>query len=96
MCNPPRATLLTGCYPKRVGLQQEVLFPNDKKGLNPDEKTIAELLKEKGYSTACIGKWHLGRPTELLPTHQGLDYYFGVPYSNDMIPIHPMSSVKGI
>jgi arylsulfatase A-like enzyme len=95
VCTPSRASLLTGCYSGRVGLQQGVLFPNDKKGLNPDEVTIADLLKEKGYSTACIGKWHLGRPSEFLPTKQGFDSYFGVPYSNDMNPKHPMSEIMG-
>jgi arylsulfatase A len=95
VCIPSRASLLTGCYSKRVGLQQGVLFPNDKRGLHPDETTIADLLKGKGYSTACIGKWHLGRPSELLPTNQGFDYYFGVPYSNDMILIHPVSNSMG-
>ena len=95
VCTPSRAGLLTGSYPKRIGLQQGVLFPNDKKGLNPDEITIADLLKEKGYSTACIGKWHLGRPAELLPTSQGFDYYFGIPYSNDMNPKHPISDTMG-
>ena len=95
VCTPSRASLLTGCYPKRVGLQTGVLFPNDKSGLNPDEITIAELLKGKGYATACIGKWHLGRPSELLPTGQGFDYYFGVPYSNDMLPEHIMAAEMG-
>jgi len=95
VCTPSRASLLTGCYPKRVGLQTGVLFPNDKGGLHPDEITIADLLKEKGYATACIGKWHLGRPPELLPTRQGFDYYFGVPYSNDMVPEHIIAADMG-
>ncbi len=95
VCTPSRASLLTGCYAKRVGLQQGVLFPNDTKGLHPDEVTIADLLKKKGYSTACIGKWHLGRPDALLPTRQGFDTYFGVPYSNDMNPKHPLSETMG-
>jgi arylsulfatase A len=95
VCTPSRAGLLTGCYPKRVGLQEGVLFPNDKKGLHPDEVTIADILKQKGYATACMGKWHLGRPPELLPTRQGFDYYFGVPYSNDMNPRHIMSKAMG-
>jgi len=95
VCTPSRASLLTGCYSKRVGLQQGVLFPNDRSGLHPDVMTIADLLKGKGYSTACIGKWHLGRPSELLPTRQGFDYYFGVPYSNDMNPKHPLAESMG-
>ena len=61
-----------------------VLFPASSKGLHPDEVTIADMLKTQGYSTACIGKWHLGDQPEFLPTRQGFDYYFGIPYSNDM------------
>jgi arylsulfatase A len=90
-CTPSRAALMTGCYPKRVGLASGVLWPRQTKGLSPEEITVAELLKEKGYATACIGKWHLGRPVELLPTRQGFDTYFGVPYSNDMTPDHILS-----
>ena len=60
------------------------IIPCISKGLNPSESTIAEVLKEQGYSTACIGKWHLGDQPEFLPTSQGFDYYFGIPYSNDM------------
>jgi arylsulfatase A-like enzyme len=63
---------------------RQVLFPASHKGLNPSEITIAELLKEKGYATACIGKWHLGDQLPFLPTRQGFDYYYGIPYSNDM------------
>jgi arylsulfatase A-like enzyme len=95
VCTPSRASLLTGCYPKRVGLQNGVLFPNDKLGLHPNEITIADLLKKKRYATACIGKWHLGRPSELMPTSQGFDDYFGVPYSNDMLPTHVLSKAMG-
>jgi hypothetical protein len=90
-CTASRAALMTGCYPKRVGLASGVLWPGHTTGLNPEEITIAEVLKEKGYATACIGKWHLGRPAELLPTRQGFDTYFGVPYSNDMTPDHILS-----
>lgn len=83
VCSASRAGLLTGCYPPRVGILG-VLFPNDTTGLNPGEITIADLLKEQGYATACIGKWHLGHLPEFLPTAQGFDSYFGIPYSNDM------------
>jgi len=80
---------MTGCYPRRVNMHQSargewVLFPVAKRGLNPDEITIAEVLKKKGYATACVGKWHLGDQPQFLPTNQGFDYYFGIPYSNDM------------
>jgi len=86
VCSPARAALLTGCYPRRVSIPR-VLFPRDNIGLNPEEITIAELLKKRGYATACIGKWHLGHLPQFLPTSQGFDYYFGLPYSNDMSPL---------
>ncbi len=87
--SPSRSSLMTGCYPKRVGLHENekgqwVLFPGNQRGLNPKEITIAEIMKQQGYTTACIGKWHLGDQTEFLPTRQGFDSYFGIPYSNDM------------
>ena len=84
VCTPSRAALLTGCYPKRVGMHQHVLFPASKKGLHPDELTIADHLKSQGYATACFGKWHLGHHPEVLPTSNGFDSYLGIPYSNDM------------
>lgn len=89
VCTPSRSSLMTGCYPRRVNMHANdtglcVLFPVNKKGLNPDEITIADLLKKQGYATACIGKWHLGDQPEFLPTSQGFDYYYGIPYSNDM------------
>lgn len=89
VCTPSRAALMTGCYPRRVGLDYTdsdglVLRPVSRHGLHPDEITIAELLRERGYSTTCIGKWHLGDQPPLLPTRQGFDEYFGIPYSDDM------------
>ncbi len=84
VCSPSRAALLTGCYPKRVGMHQHVLFPRSDYGLNPSEHTIADQLRSVGYATACIGKWHLGHHPETLPRNQGFDSYFGIPYSNDM------------
>jgi arylsulfatase A-like enzyme len=84
VCTPSRAALLTGCYPKRVGMHQHVLFPASTKGLNAKEHTIADHLKGQGYATACYGKWHLGHHKETLPTANGFDTYFGIPYSNDM------------
>lgn len=93
VCTPSRAALMTGCYPKRVGLAtgswSGVLFPKDSHGLNPQEITIAEVVGGAGYATGCFGKWHLGDQPEFLPTNQGFDTYFGIPYSNDMWPPHP-------
>jgi hypothetical protein len=62
-------------------------FPNDSVGINPNETTIAEMLKQKGYATAVFGKWHLGHHKEFLPLQNGFDEYVGVPYSNDMWPM---------
>ena len=83
VCSPSRAALLTGCYPPRVGITK-VLFPKDNIGLNVKEITIADILKNHGYVCACIGKWHLGHLPEFLPSQHGFDYYYGIPYSNDM------------
>ena len=83
VCSPSRAALLTGCYPVRVGVPR-VLWPDDKMGLDSKEVTIADMLKKRGYTTACIGKWHLGDKPEFLPDRQGFDSYLGIPYSNDM------------
>lgn len=84
LCTPSRAGLLTGCYPKRLSIAKGVLFPKSTTGLHPDEVTIADMLKTAGYATACVGKWHLGHREPFLPTKQGFDSYFGIPYSNDM------------
>lgn len=84
VCSPSRAALLTGSYPKRALPIPHVLFPAGAVGLHPDEITIAEVLREAGYRTGCVGKWHLGDQPEFLPTSQGFDYYLGIPYSNDM------------
>jgi len=83
LCTPSRAALMTGCYPKRVGLDRGVLRPDSKRGLPAEEVTIAEMLKEAGYATACIGKWHLGFVDGYRPTRQGFDYYFGLYHNLD-------------
>lgn len=87
-CTPSRAALMTGCIPTRVGIGGN-FGPHSTTGLNPDETTIAEVLQQKGYRTACFGKWHLGHLPKFLPPNQGFDEYFGIPYSNDMWPFHP-------
>ncbi|MEM7145870.1 MAG: sulfatase [Verrucomicrobiota bacterium] len=88
VCSASRAALLTGCYHGRVGMHGAI-GPSSPIGLSHDETTIAELLKQQGYATAMFGKWHLGRPENMLPTNHGFDEYLGIPYSNDMWPYHP-------
>jgi len=90
VCSASRAALLTGCYPGRVGVQG-AFGPNSRTALHTNEVTIAEMLKPRGYTTAIYGKWHLGHTPEFLPTRQGFDDYFGLPYSNDMWPFHPVN-----
>ena len=85
VCSASRAALLTGSYHRRVGISG-AFNPHSQRGLNSNETTIAELLKEQGYATAAIGKWHLGHHEPFLPTNHGFDSYFGIPYSNDMSP----------
>jgi arylsulfatase A-like enzyme len=91
VCTPSRAALLSGCYPGRIGFdvfgknkKKWVLFPGDAEGLHPDELLLPEFLKDKGYATGIVGKWHLGDQPEHLPTRHGFDSYYGIPYSNDM------------
>lgn len=88
VCSASRSALVTGCYHRRIGFAG-ALGPGAKTGIHEDEVTIAEICKQKGYATACYGKWHLGHHPKFLPTNHGFDEYFGLPYSNDMWPYHP-------
>ena len=85
VCSASRAGLLTGCYNVRINILG-ALGPKSNIGINPEEETIAEICKQKGYATGCFGKWHLGHHTKFLPLQHGFDEYFGLPYSNDMWP----------
>jgi arylsulfatase A len=90
VCSASRTALLTGCYPNRVGILG-ALGPASKRGISSKEKTIADVLKPRGYTSAIYGKWHLGYQPQFLPTRHGFDDYYGLPYSNDMWPKHPTS-----
>ncbi len=88
VCSASRAGILTGCYPNRIGIHN-ALMPNSEIGLHESETTMAEMLKNNGYKTGIFGKWHLGDHPDFMPTKHGFDEYFGIPYSNDMWPLHP-------
>src|ERR1041384_2305384 len=88
VCSASRASLMTGCYNVRVGITG-ALGPKSKIGISDGEVTLAQICKQKGYATACYGKWHLGDAKQFLPMRPGFDDYFGLPYSNDMWPLHP-------
>jgi arylsulfatase A len=88
VCSASRAGLLTGCYPNRIGIHG-ALGPRSKVGISDTELTLAQLVKQRGYATAIFGKWHLGDSQQFLPIQHGFDEYFGLPYSNDMWPLHP-------
>jgi arylsulfatase len=88
VCSASRTGLLTGCYPNRIGIHG-ALGPRSAVGISNQEMTLAELVKQRGYATAIFGKWHLGAAPQFLPLQHGFDEYFGLPYSNDMWPLHP-------
>jgi arylsulfatase A len=90
VCSASRASLMTGCYNVRVGILG-ALGPRSKVGISDREMTLAQLFKQRGYATAIYGKWHLGDARQFLPLQHGFDDYFGLPYSNDMWPLHPTS-----
>ncbi len=93
VCSPSRAGIMTGCYPQRVGLGRGesfcVLLPGDSIGINPEEVILPKVMKQSGYVTKMIGKWHLGDQPPFLPANNGFDSFFGLPYSNDMCYYHP-------
>lgn len=93
-CTPSRAALMTGCYARRVGMGGGVNLSADSKGLNPEEITIAEILRDAGYNTGMFGKWHLGDQPEFLPTRQGFQEFYGLPYSHDIHPLNPKGNRK--
>jgi len=96
ICSPSRAGILTGCYPRRVGLETWVQRADSRKGIHPDELTLAEMLKSSGYATACIGKWHLGFLPPFLPRQQGFDHYFGLLHNLDPVEIVYFEQAGGV
>jgi len=96
ICSPSRAGILTGCYPRRVGLATWVLRADSRKGIHPEELTLAELLKSAGYATACIGKWHLGFLPPFLPQEQGFDHYFGLLHNLDPVEVVYFEEAGGV
>lgn len=96
ICSPSRAGLLTGCYPRRTGNEVWVHRPDAEKGIPPSRLTLAELFKNEGYATACIGKWHLGFNEPFLPKNQGFDHYFGILHNLDSWEVSHYEEVGGM
>jgi len=96
ICSPSRAGLLTGCYPRRVGNEVWVHRPDSETGIPPSKLTLAELFKNEGYATACIGKWHLGFRAPFLPENQGFDHYFGILHNLDSYEVVHYKEQEGV
>ena len=96
ICSPSRAGLLTGCYPRRVGLATWVQRADSNLGVRPEELTLGELFHNAGYATACIGKWHLGFHEPFLPEQQGFDYYFGLLHNLDPVEVVYFEEAGGV
>ena len=88
VCSASRAAILTGCYPNRLGISG-AFGPKSKRGINPDEFLLSEMLNENNYKTGIFGKWHLGDAEKFLPTNHGFDEFYGILFSNDMWKFHP-------
>ena len=88
VCSASRAAILTGCYPNRLGISG-AFGPKSKRGINPDELLLSEMLQSNNYKTGIFGKWHLGDAEKFMPTNHGFDEFYGILFSNDMWPFHP-------
>jgi arylsulfatase len=93
VCTASRAALMSGCYPNRIGLHG-ALNHTSRLGIHPDEWLLPEMLRDRGYATACVGKWHLGTLTRFSATANGFDEWLGIPYSNDNSKYHPVFAAE--